>query len=181
MKLMEKTKKQEYRYKGKILNLRVDEAELENGRIAKREVVEHPGGVTIAALTEQNELLFVRQFRYPYGEVVLELPAGKLEAGEDPFEAGKRELLEETGAEGRDYVFLGNLYPSPGYCGEIIRIYACRISSVGDNNPDDDEFIEVERIPIDKAVSMVMENEIPDAKTQVGILKTAMLLKEHKI
>lgn len=181
MKLMEKTKKQEYRYKGKILNLRVDEAELENGRIAKREVVEHPGGVTIAALTEQDELLFVRQFRYPYGEVVLELPAGKLEAGEDPFEAGKRELLEETGAEGRDYVFLGNLYPSPGYCGEIIRIYACRISSVGDNNPDDDEFIEVERIPIDKAVSMVMENEIPDAKTQVGILKTAMLLKEHKI
>ena len=181
MKLMEKTKKQEYRYKGKILNLRVDEAELENGRIAKREVVEHPGGVTIAALTEQDELLFVRQFRYPYGEVVLELPAGKLEAGEDPFEAGKRELLEETGAEGRDYVFLGNLYPSPGYCGEIIRIYACRISSVGDNNPDDDEFIEVERIPIDKAVSMVMENEIPDAKTQVGILKTAMLLKEYKI
>ena len=79
MKLTEKTVSQQYQYHGKIINLRVDEAELENGRIAKREVVEHPGGVSIAPLTEKNELLFVRQFRYPYSEVVLELPAGKLE------------------------------------------------------------------------------------------------------
>lgn len=181
MKLIEKTISQEYKYTGKIINMRLDEAELENGSIVKREVVEHPGGVSVAALTDKNELLFVRQFRYPYREVVLELPAGKLEKGEDPFEAGKRELQEETGTTGENYQFLGNLYPSPGYCGEIIRLYCCRVTSYGECNPDDDEFLEVERIPLQKAVEMVMNNEIPDAKTQVLILKVAKLIEQNKI
>ena len=181
MKLTEKTLRQEYKYRGKIVNLRVDDAELENGHVTKREVVEHPGGVTIAALTEKEELLFVRQFRYPFQEVVLETPAGKLEPGEDQLEAGKRELKEETGAAGRDFVFLGNMYPTPGYCGEIIRLYACRVDGYGDMNPDEDEFLEVERIPLKKAVQMVLDNEIPDGKTQLLILKTAALVKEHKI
>ena len=96
MDLTEKPIAQQYIFKGKIINLRVDDALLPNGKRAKREVVEHPGGVCVAALTEKNELLFVEQFRYPYSEIVLELPAGKLEYGEDPFEAGKRELQEET-------------------------------------------------------------------------------------
>ena len=126
-------------------------------------------------------MLFVRQFRYPYGEVVLEAPAGKLEKGEDAFEAGKRELKEETGATGQNYQFLGNLYPTPGYCNEIIRLYCCRVKEYGEAQPDDDEFLEVERIPIGKAVEMVMANEINDAKTQVMILKVAMLLKEGKL
>ena len=181
MKLTEKTVSQQYQYHGKIINLRVDEAELENGSIAKREVVEHPGGVSIAPLTEENELLFVRQFRYPYSEVVLELPAGKLEKGEDPFEAGKRELKEETGTTGENYLPLGNLYPSPGYCNEIIHLYCCRVSTYGECNPDDDEFLEVERIPLEKAVQMVMNNEIPDSKTQVLILKVAKLMEQNKI
>lgn len=181
MKLTEKTLRQEYKYRGKIVNLRVDDAELENGHVTKREVVEHPGGVTIAALTEKEELLFVRQFRYPFQEVVLETPAGKLEPGEDPLEAGKRELKEETGAAGRDFVFLGNMYPTPGYCGEIICLYACRVDGYGDMDPDEDEFLEVERIPLKKAVQMVLDNEIPDGKTQLLILKTAALVKEHKI
>lgn len=181
MKLTEKTVNQSYVYRGKIVNMRVDDAELENGRITKREVVEHPGGVSIAALNERDEMLFVRQFRYPYGEVVLEAPAGKLEKGEDAFEAGKRELKEETGATGQNYQFLGNLYPTPGYCNEIIRLYCCRVKEYGEAQPDDDEFLEVERIPIGKAVEMVMANEINDAKTQVMILKVAMLLKEGKL
>ncbi len=181
MKLTEKTVNQSYVYRGKIVNMRVDDAELENGRITKREVVEHPGGVSIAALNERDEMLFVRQFRYPYGEVVLEAPAGKLEKGEDAFEAGKRELKEETGATGENYQFLGNLYPTPGYCNEIIRLYCCRVKEYGEAQPDDDEFLEVERIPIGKAVEMVMANEINDAKTQVMILKVAMLLKEGKL
>ena len=181
MKLTEKTITQEYKYNGKIINLRVDEAELENGRTAKREVVEHHGGVSIAALTDKNELLFVRQFRYPYGEVVLELPAGKLEKGEDPFEAGKRELKEETGVTGENYQSLGNLYPSPGYCNEIIYLYCCRVSSYGECSPDEDEFLEVERIPLEKAVEMVMNNEIPDAKTQILILKINNMVKQNKI
>jgi len=107
MNLTEKTLKKEYQYQGKILKMRVDEVELPNGNTATREVVEHPGGVTIAALTDDNELLFVRQFRYPYETVLLELPAGKLDPGENqPLEAAKRELQEETGAVGKDYISL---------------------------------------------------------------------------
>jgi ADP-ribose pyrophosphatase len=113
MKLTEKTLGQNYIYRGKILDFHVDKAELENGRAVTRECVDHRGGVSVAALTENNELYFVRQYRYPYHEVVLELPAGKLEQGEDPFEAGKRELREETGVTGKNYVDLGKLYPSP--------------------------------------------------------------------
>ena len=181
MKLTEKTLEQKYLYHGKIIQVRLDKAELENGAVVGREVVEHPGGVSVAVLTEQNELLFVRQFRYPYGEIVLELPAGKLEKGEDPVEAMKREQKEETGTTGKNYISLGNLYPTPGYTNEIIRLWACRVESWGEQDPDDDEFIEVERIPLEKAVEMVMNNEIPDAKTQIGILKTNALVQAGKL
>lgn len=174
MELFEKTLKQEYKYEGKILNLRVDKAELPNGKECTREVVEHNGGVTIAALTDENELLFVRQFRYPYGEVVLELPAGKLEKGEDPFAAGVRELCEETGAVASKYIDLGLFYPSPGYCGEVIHLYGATGLSFTDQNLDADEFLNVERIPLSKAVEMVLNNEIPDGKTQAAVLKFQM-------
>ena len=172
MDLTEKPIKQDYIYKGKIVNLRVDDALLPNGTTAKREIVEHPGGVCVAALTENDELLFVEQFRYPYFELVLELPAGKLEYGEDPFEAGKRELKEETGATAEKYEDLGKLYPTPGYCGEIIHMYLARGLNFGEQNLDSDEFLEVKKIPLKKAFEMVMNNEIRDSKTQVGIVKT---------
>lgn len=171
MNLIEKTLSKNYVYKGKIINLRVDEAELPNGRKTKREVVEHHGGVCIAALTEKDELLFVRQFRYPYMEVLLELPAGKIDPGEDPLECGKRELKEETGTTAESYCSLGKLYPSPGYTGEIIYLYLAKGLSYGDLCPDDDEFLEVERIPLEKAAQMVLNNEITDAKTQIAVLK----------
>ena len=176
MNLIEKPLEQTYPYRGKIVNLRVDQAELPNGRTATREVIEHPGGVCIAALTERNELLFVRQFRYPYQEVIPEIPAGKLTPGEDPLECGKRELKEETGAAAANYTFLGKLYPSPGYCGEIIHLYVCRVEEMGDMNPDEDEFLHVEKIPLDRAVELVLNNEIADAKTQVAVLKTYALI-----
>ena len=163
-----------------FLSLRRDQAELENGRIATREVVEHPGGVCVAALTKENELLFVRQFRYPYGEVLLELPAGKRDRTEAPLECGKRELQEETGATGTGYLSLGKLYPSPGYCGEIIHLYLCRVESFGSQNPDEDEFLQVERIPLNRAAEMVLNNEIPDAKTQVAVLKAQALVAAGK-
>lgn len=176
MNLTERTLKQDYRYRGKIINLRVDEAELPNGNVAAREVVEHPGGVCVAALTDEKELLFVRQFRYPYGEVVLELPAGKRDKnGEDPLACGKRELLEETGATAADYTFLGTLYPTPGYCDEVIYLYLAKGLTFGEARPDEDEFLQVERIPLATAVQMVLNNEIVDAKTQVAILKTYYL------
>ena len=177
MNLNEKTLEKIYIYNGKIINVRADRAELPNGKEAKREVVEHPGGVTVAALTDDNELMFVRQFRYPYGEIVLEIPAGKLEYGEDPFEAGKRELREETGAIARDYKDIGKFYPTPGYCGEIIHMYAAKGLSFTDMDPDEDEFLAVEKIPLEKAVDMVLNNEIRDGKTQAAILKVAELVR----
>lgn len=181
MELNEKTVNKNYIYKGRILNLRVDDALLPNSKPCTREVVEHNGGVTIAALTEQNELLFVKQFRYPYGEVVLELPAGKLEIDEIPLEAGKRELEEETGAIADNYYDLGELYPSPGYTNEIIYLYAARITGYTQQNPDEDEFLNVEKIKIEKAVEMILNNEIKDSKTQTAVMKLYMLLKENKI
>ena len=181
MELFEKTLSSKEIFDGRVIHVTVDEIELENGHKSTREVVGHPGGVCIAALTDNDELLFVRQFRYPYKEVVLELPAGKLEKGSTPLENGKRELMEETGAEGYSYISLGQLYPSPGYTSEIIHLYACKIKSQGSSNPDDGEFLNVEKIPLDKAVEMVLNNQIPDAKTQVAVLKTAMLIKSGKI
>jgi len=172
MDLTEKPVKQKYIYNGKIVNLRVDDALLPDGTTALREVVEHPGGVCVAALTDNEELLFVEQFRYPYFENTLELPAGKLEYGEDPFEAGKRELKEETGATASHYEDLGKLYPTPGYCGEIIHMYLATELDFGEQQLDEDEFLEVKRIPLKTAFKMVMNNEIRDSKTQVGIVKT---------
>lgn len=180
MNLRETPVEQEVKYEGRIIRLRVDKAQLPNGRIATREVVEHNGGVCIAALTEQRELLFVRQFRYPYQEVVLELPAGKIDKGEEPLACGKRELTEETGASAQQYRSLGRLYPSPGYCGEVIHLFLATGLSFGRMNPDEDEFLEVERIPLEKAVQMVLDNEVPDAKTQVAVLKTWALLQKGK-
>ena len=181
MELTEKQISFDYKFKGKIVNLRVDDALLPNGTTAKREIVEHNGGVCVAPLDKDYNLYFVKQFRYPYMEVVTELPAGKLEKGEDPFEAGKRELKEETGATAGKYVDLGKLYPTPGYCGEIIHMYLATDLEFGEQNPDEDEFLEVYKIPLKKAVEMVMNGEIRDSKTQTMVLKIHFMKQEGKI
>ena len=178
MKLFEKMIEKEDIFEGKVIHVTLEKAELPDGTTAMREVVGHPGGVCISALTEDNELLFVRQFRYPYKEVLLELPAGKLEKGQNPLENGKRELLEETGAIGKEYMTLGQVYPTPGYCGEIIHLYFCKIDRFEQQRLDEGEFLNVERIPLSKAVEMVLNNEIADAKTQIAVLKTAMLFRK---
>ncbi len=169
--LNETTAKKHMVYEGKIINVRNDEAILPNGKPCRREVVEHPGGVCVAALTDDNELLFVRQFRYPYGEVLLELPAGKLERGEPPLPAGQRELAEETGATAAYYESLGQFYPTPGYCGEVIYLYFAGGLTFAAQNLDEDEFLQCERIPLEKAVELVLSNEIKDGKTQAAVLK----------
>ena len=170
-RLKEKTLTQTYHFKGKVINLRVDDVELSDGSTSIREIIEHPGGVCVAALTPDGKLPFVRQFRYPYMEIIAELPAGKLEKGEDPLEAVKRELAEEVGAHGTNWRSMGLLYPSPGYCGEIIRLFACDIDMAGESHPDDGEFLEVEYITLEKAVEMVLAGELTDAKTQTLVLK----------
>ncbi len=177
----EKTLKDTTVFDGHLIRVHVDDVELDNGQTAKREIVDHPGGVSVAVLTAENELLFVKQFRCPYKEVLMELPAGKLEKGEDPFEAMKREQREETGTTGKDYVFLGNLStPPPATAGEIIRLWACRVDQeeTGHWTWTRTSSSQTLRVPLDKAVEMVLNNEIPDSKTQVGVLKTAALV--HK-
>jgi len=178
MNLEEKQLSFEYKFKGRIINLRVDEALLPNGATASREIVEHNGGICVVPLTENNEILMVEQFRYPYSEVVLEIPAGKRDGNEEPLDGGKRELKEETGATAESYTFLGELYPTPGYCGEIIYMYLARGLSYGETDPDEDEFLNVKKIPLEKAVDMIMKGEIKDAKTQTAVLKAERVLKK---
>lgn len=181
MEIKETPLTQDYKFKGKIVNLRVDTALLPNGKQAIREVVEHSGGVTVVALTQEREVVFVRQFRYPYLLEVLEIPAGKLEKGENPFVAGVRELKEETGAVAQRYFDLGEFYPTPGYCGEIIYLYAATELEFLDQDLDEDEFVNVEKIPLDKAVEQILLGKIRDGKTQAAVLKLDALLKSNRL
>lgn len=181
MEITETTKEKHYVYEGRIIKVRNDIALLPNGKEVHREVVEHNGGVTILAITDNDEVLFVKQFRYPYYKALLELPAGKLEGDAKPFFEGIRELKEETGAVAKTYFDLGIMYPSPGYSAEIIYIYAAKDLEFFEQNLDEDEFVNVEKIPYDKAIQMVLNGEISDGKTSVALLKYEMLKKTGKL
>ena len=167
----------EEKFSGHVVALRVDQARIGDGSVREREVVEHPGGVSVAVLTDEDEVLMVRQFRYAQQEGLLELPAGKLERGEDPFNAMRREQREETGTVSEHYVSLGVCYPTPAYDTEKIYLWAGRVSGWGEQELDDGELLEVERVPLAEAEQMVLRNEIADAKTQIGILKAAALVR----
>lgn len=171
MDLTEKTIEKNYIYNGRIINLRNDKIMLPNGKVAYREVVEHNGGVCIAALTEKNEILLVRQYRYPYAEALIEIPAGKLERGEDTFDCARRELKEETGATAESISFLGKMYPSPGYTAEVIYIYKAKGLTFGSQHLDEDEFLNVLKVPLTEAAEMIKKGEIVDAKTTIAVLK----------
>ncbi len=179
----EKQKDSEYLYKGAVINLRLDTAILPDGKTAKREVIEHPGGVGVLPVTGDGDVLLVRQFRYPYMKETLEIPAGKRDkAGDsDPLTCGKRELKEETGATAENYIPLGTLYPSPGYTDEVIYMYAATELTYGEAQPDEDEFINLVKMPLEEAVKLVLSGEIPDSKTQVAILKAEILKNDGKL
>ena len=176
MDMTEKTLSSETIFNGKILHIRRDTVLLPNGEQSFREVADHPGGVCVMALDDDRRALMVTQFRYPYMQLLRELPAGKLEYGEDPREAAVRELREETGAAAGTFESLGELYPSPGYCGEIIRMYLARELTFGETDLDEDEFLTLERVPFDQLVREVMDGTIKDAKTIAAVLKTKILL-----
>lgn len=163
-------------YSGRIIDVHNDRITLVDGDEAYREVVEHPGGVAIVGLTEDNEILLVRQFRYPYKETIYEIPAGKLEKGEDIKAAGIREFSEECGATAEIFEPFGEVYPSPGYCGEIIRLFYAKNITFGQQHLDDDEFLDVIKMPIKEVVSKIMSGEIKDAKTIVGVFKIKELM-----
>ncbi len=180
MKLTEKTVKTEEIFQGKIIKLRRDTVELPNGNFATREVVEHPGGVAIVALTDDGEVYVENQYRHPFERIIMEIPAGKLDPGEDPLECGKRELHEETGLKAEKYDYLGAFMVSPGFCREWIHIYLARGLSQGDAKLDPDEFLEVKTIPLDTLLDMIMDGKVEDGKTVIGILKANELLRREQ-
>lgn len=179
MHLDEKTISSEKIFEGRVIKLERDTVLLENGEQATREVVLHPGGVCVVPLTPENEVYVVRQFRYPHRRVFLEIPAGKLEYGEDPFEAVQRELLEEVGAVASEYESLGEIVPTPAYDSEVIHMYLARGLTFSEQSLDEDEFLDVEKIALSDLVKMVLDGDIKDSKTQAAILKTYLLLKDE--
>ena len=172
----EKTVRKERIFSGKVLKFDVDTVELPDGTVSTRELVYHPGGVGVVVIDEGGFVYMVRQFRTPYEKAILEIPARKLESGEDPDKAAKRELVEETGVNCTELVSLGEFYPSVGYTNENLRLYLAKVESVGEATPDDDEYLDVCRIHISKLTDMIMSGEIKDGKTIAAILKTKLYL-----
>ena len=167
-------------YEGMIVDVRRDTAELQNGNRAPREVVLHPGGVGIVPVTKDNKVLMVRQYRYPMEEELLEIPAGKLSEGEDPFECAVRELSEETGCTAGRYVDLGVTYPSPGFCREMLYIYLALDLQPGEMHLDENELLSVEAFGFDELMDMIMSNKLPDAKSIIGIMKAKEYLEGNR-
>lgn len=178
MKHTEVQLKSEEIYKGRVVHLFKDEVQLENGSHTTREVIRHPGGVCVAALDEDLNLLLVKQFRYPLAKELLELPAGKLEYGEEPLECGTRELEEETGYTSERLSLLGKLYPTPAYTDEVIYIYYTMELIEKKQKLDDGEFLTVIKMPFWDVYKRVMDGEILDSKTQIAVLKLGAILKD---
>lgn len=169
--MYERTENVQGIYNGRVVNFHVDDITLCNGEKATRECVDHPGGVGIIALTDDEYVYMVRQFRYPYKESIYEIPAGKREKGEDPLETGKRELQEECGVVAENYIDLGRIYPSPGYTNEEIYLYAATGLTEVEQNLDEDEFLQVTKMKLTTLITKIMSGEITDAKTIAAAFK----------
>ena len=179
MEYLEKRIDGEEKYNGIIVKVRLDRAALHTGKIVKREVVEHPGGVTILPVDADGTCYMVRQFRYPFQRSMLEAPAGKLEYGEDPRLAAVRELSEETGFSADELINLGACCTSPGFSTEVLHIYLALGLHAGESHPDQDEYLNVEKHSLAALSKMVMDGEIDDGKTIVAVLKAEKYLQNR--
>lgn len=176
MNMREKQLSHRYFFEGKIMKARLDEALLPNGKTALREVCEHVGGVGVLPIDRNGNVLLVRQFRYPYDTEMLEIPAGKLDHGEGESiaDCGVRELKEETGCTAARMVPLGCVYPSPGFLTEVVHLFAALDLTDGEMQPDEDEFVELVRLPLAEVEAMVERDEIRDAKTVVALYRAKL-------
>ena len=180
MDLIEKTVSTQEIFDGKVVKLRVDKVELPDGNIQTREVIRHPGGVGVIAMDDDNNILMVKQFRPGAKGVLLEIPAGKLEYGENPEECGRRELSEETGFIANEFLHLAKFYVTPAYCEEIINIYFARKLVPSKQHLDEGEFLDVLKMPFDELYKSVINNEIKDGKTIIAVLKLKEFLTKEK-
>ena len=166
-------------YDGRIVKLDLHTVELPNNQQSKREVIHHPGAVVIAALDETDNILLVRQYRIAASQILTELPAGTLEIGEEPVECAIRELQEETGYYPNSIQSVGGFYPVPGYSTEYIHLFFARDLTLAPRQQDDDEFIELVRVPFTDAIDMIDTGEIIDCKTVAGILRLQRFLSKQ--
>ncbi len=176
MDLTEKGISSEEVFSGKLLHVFCDGVILPNDTKTKREYIKHPGASCVVPVTEDGKVIMVRQFRYPFHRVLLEIPAGKLDSGEDPVAAARRELKEETGAVPEDLIYMGPFYPTCAYSDEVIHMYLARGLHFEQLQLDDDEFLTTEAIPLEALIKDVMNGVIEDGKTQTALLKAYYLI-----
>ncbi|MCL5771253.1 MAG: NUDIX hydrolase [Actinobacteria bacterium] len=166
-------------FDGKIIKLFFDNVILPNNKIATREKVWHPGAVAIVPLTVENDIILIKQYRYPVGETLVEIPAGKLDKNEIPIDCARRELQEEVGAVGGNLVHLTSFYTTPGFSNEYLHLFLAINFEKKQNNPDEDEFLQIIKIPIKSSVDWIFEGKIKDAKSIIGILLTNEYIKNN--
>ena len=166
----------EMKFDGKLIKVTYDVAEV-NGKEAWREVVHHPGASAVVAIDEENRIIMEKQFRYALNDYLLEIPAGKLDAGEDPLVCAKRELEEETGIIASEWISLGTIATSPGFCNEVIHLYVAKGLSTGEIHWDEDEYVEVERYTFDELLQRIKEEKIKDSKSLSALLLAMPYLK----
>lgn len=176
MELTEKTLESEILFEGKVITVKKDKVMLENGNETFREIVMHHGGVCVIPIDDDGMTYVVKQYRYAYQKVLTEFPAGKLEKDENPILAAHRELEEEIGMKAQELINLGEIYPSCGYLNEIIHIYLARGLVKTKQNLDDDEFLNVEKLPFAQLEQQVLSGEIKDAKTIIGMFKAKIIM-----
>lgn len=170
-KFLEKTISSKKIFDGKVISVKVDDVELPDGKIAKREIVNHPGAVAIIAITDDHKIVLVEQFRKALERSIIEIPAGKLEKGEEPLETAKRELEEETGYQAKEMNYLLTFATSPGFADEVIHVFVAKGLVQAENKleQDEDEFVELLEVTVDEAEKLIVEEKIYDAKTIFAI------------